>query len=270
MPTIRLKSPQKILNTMRPALGAIAVVVLFVGSLAGCLSGETAQETLNLVVTYEHTNGTIVEYYEDGQQMGMDTVVLRFDFSQTTSDRTLETFGVNRLDGSPGITVDASQSSEVLVEFTQHGLHELAVFATDDLQQAIASVTVRIEWRVEWLENGTNDPLPLTVDTKPANGGPPPAVLIIHSNVENPALINNIGGGQEVEITWGLIDDTDDACQSQNGVVDDGETITWKTVHFNTFEVHKLNIEYNSGQDAINIDQHLSVEYEALETPPNA
>ena len=270
MPTIRLKSPWKILTIMRPALGAIAVVVLFVGSLAGCLSGETAQETLNLVVTYEHTNGTIVEYYEDGQQVGMDTVVLRFDFSQTTSDRTLETFGVNRLDGSPGITVDASQSSEVLVEFTQHGLHELAVFATDDLQQAIASVTVRIEWRVEWLENGTNDPLPLTVDTKPANGGPPPAVLIIHSNVENPALINNIGGGQEVEITWGLIDDTDDACQSQNGVVDDGETITWKTVHFNTFEVHKLNIEYNSGQDAINIDQHLSVEYEALETPPNA
>ena len=256
--------------TMRPLLGALAVVLLFVGGLAGCLSAETDEEAINLVVTYEHTNGTIVEHYEDGQLVSVDTVVLRFDFSQTTSGRTLETFGVNRLDGSPGITVDASESTEVLVEFTQHGLHELALFATDDQQQVIQSVTVRIEWRVEWVELDTNDPLPLTVDTKPSNGGPPPAVLIIYSEVENPALINNIGGGQEVEITWGLIDDTDDACQSQNGVVDDGETISWNTVHFNTFEVHKLNIEYKSGQDTINIHQHLSVEYEALETPPNA
>ena len=255
---------------MRPHLGAFAVALLFLVSLAGCLSSEAGEESINLVVTYEHTNGTIVEYYEDGQQVGIDTVVLRFDFSQTTSGRTLETFGVNRLDGSPGITVDASESSEVLVEFSQHGLHELALFAADDQQQVIQSVTVRIEWRIEWVEYGTNDPLPLTLDTKPSNGGPPPAVLIIYSEVENPALINNIGGGQEVEITWGLIDDTNDACQSQNGVVDDGETISWNTVHFNTYEVHKLHIDYKNGQDAINVDQRLSVEYEPLETPPNA
>jgi hypothetical protein len=31
-----------------------------------------------------------------------------------------------------------------------------------------------------------------------------------------------------------------------------------------------MNIEYKNGQDALNIDQRLSVEYEALETPPNA
>jgi len=87
---------------MRPLLGALAVVLLFVGSLAGCLSAETDEEAINLVVTYEHTNGTIVEHYEDGQLVSVDTVVLRFDFSQTTSGRTLETFGVNRLDGRPG------------------------------------------------------------------------------------------------------------------------------------------------------------------------
>ena len=96
------------------------------------------------------------------------------------------------------------------------------------------------------------------------------SVIVIESTVHNPELINNIGGGQEVEVSWALIDETQEACQSQPGTVEEGGSATWKTVHFNTDEVHELRVNYEEGQDMIEIEQSVSIQYDSLETPPNA
>jgi hypothetical protein len=109
----------------------------------------------------------------------------------------------------------------------------------------------------------------MTLDTVPSNEGIPPAAIIIESNVINPLLLDNIGGGRDVEVTWELIDALDLACQQQQGRVSDGETITWNTVHFNTYEVHELDVTYDDGQDYIDIEHNLFIQYESLETPPN-
>jgi hypothetical protein len=252
---------------MRP-IAILLMLSLMAPAMAGCLGPSDDEAGIDLVVSFQATNGTLVEYYEEGEYVGQDTVVLSFDFSQTTSQRSLETFGVNRLDGSPGITVNASEGAMVEVEFTRHGLHELALFATDGEQQVIDTITVRMESRIMWTETSTNDPISMVLNTKNQAGDQPASVLVIESTVYNPALITNIGGGQEVDVSWALIDETQEACQSQPGTVEEGGSSTWNTVHFNTYEVHELRITYEDGQDRIDVEQSISIEYERLETAP--
>lgn len=250
---------------------AFMMTVMLTSGLAGCLDASTQEEGLTLLVAYEVTNGTVYETYQGGEQTSLQGVTLDFDFSQTTSDGTLLRFGVNLLDGSPATTVEAADGDVVSVEFTDHGLHEIALFALDDkAQQMITTITVRIEWSIDWYESTTYDPIPMPLDTIPTNEGIPPAAILIESNVINPLLLDNVGGGRDVEVTWGLIDALDLACQQQEGRVSDGETITWNTVHFNTYEVHELNVAYDDGQDYINVDHNIFIQYESLETPPNA
>ena len=256
-------------TSVSPLTRFFLVAILLTSGFAGCLEASTQEEGLNLVVAYEVTNGTIYETYENGEQTSLQSVTLDFDFSETTSDGTLLRFGVNFLDGSPATTIEAADGHLVSVEFTDHGLHEIALFALDDkAQQMITTITVRIEWNINWYESTTYDPIRMTLDTVPTNEGIPPAAIIIESNVINPLLLDNIGGGRDVEVTWELIDGLDLACQQQQGRVGDGDTITWNTVHFNTYEVHELDVSYDDGQDYIDIDHNIFIQYEALETAP--
>ena len=175
-------------------------------------------------------------------------------------------------------TVDASTSSLVEVQFEHHGLHLLEL--TTDYEGSTAGeskteaypeqVVVRVEKRIEWLETSTSDPVPMVLDSLNEAGDEPASALVIESTVSNPALITNVGGGQEVDITWGLIDDAEQACQSHQGTVGDGDAVTWKTVHFNTYEAHELRVMYEDGQDLVDVEQTVSIQYEHLETKPNA
>lgn len=238
--------------------------------MGGCIGSTQENNGLDLVVTYATTNGTVIESYEEGERVSISGVDLTFDFSQTSSDAMLVRFGVNFLDGTPGTTVEANEGTQVTVEFLEHGLHEIALFALDDNdQQVITTVVIRIELQMIWMESTTYEPLPMPLNALPQNGGVPPSAILIESEVENPELIENIGGGQGVEITWGLIDDTNSACQRQEGSVDEGQTVSWNTVHFNTYEAHELTVLYEEGQDYLNIHQTVFLQYEALETLPN-
>ena len=130
-------------------------------------------------------------------------------------------------------------------------------------------IVVRIELNIEWNEDTTNEPYSLEIDSIPKNGGLYPSMIIIDSDVENPELIENVGGGREVEITWRLFDEADDACLIRPTTVDEGEIANWKVHHRITNEVHDLRISYDSGQDYIDIDHSISILYEEVESPPN-
>jgi len=251
--------------------GSFLISVLFLSMLlGGCIGDSGEQAGLDLVVTYDSTSGTIVEHYDEGELIETQSVELAFDFSQTTSDAELVRFGVNFLDGTPATTIEAVDGGVVVVEFLEHGLHEIALFALDDsAHQVITTITVRIELQMNWVESTTNNPTPMPLDSVPLDGETPPSAIIIESNVENPELIENIGGGRTVEITWGLVDESDSACQQKEGSVGEGQSISWRTVHFNTYEAHELRVQYEEGQDQINIDQTVTLQYEELETLPN-
>ena len=250
---------------MRHIRPLLLVLVLCSSALAGCLSSMDETEKISLELNYEYTNGTIVHSYVDGELESATHVVLNFDFSNTDGMNRLSLFGIELVEREETITVDALAESIVSVEFSSHGMYTLKAFAIDN--QGVKETTeilVRMELRMEWFESNTYEPMPLVIDPIPVHGGASPDTIHIHSTVENPELI----AGREVEFTWSLVDGNEDACQVRNGLVHDGEFADWETIHFNTFQVHELKINYDSGQDYINVDQTVLIAYSALESEP--
>jgi hypothetical protein len=111
------------------------------------------------------------------------------------------------------------------------------------------------------VEMNTNNPKSLVFDPTPRNGGEHPIMIELESTVENPEQIQDFGGGQSVQITWNIIDENNDTCQRNSDQVSNGDSVTWTTIHFNTYLVHELLIEYDDGQEDININQSISIIY---------
>ena len=247
----------------------ISIILLF-GISSGCIYTTEETNKIALVINYEKTNGTIIESFVDGQIVSKVNVTLDFDFSNTVSDNKITEFGIDIMDGSSPITVDPKMNNEIMISFSEHGIYEINAYAKDEKHNIEnMTITIRIELKIEWLENNTYDPKPLVVDSIPKNLGRPASSIIINSHVENPALIEGLGGGREVEITWALIDQQEDSCQSKKGLVEDGENLIWKTIHFNTYENHELRIFYEEGQDPIDVNQSVIIEYSPIESEPN-
>lgn len=248
----------------------ILAVFLLSSATVGCLSSSEENSGIELMVNYQSTNGTIVETYVDGDLQSKSNVILDFDFSTTISEYELVSYGIDPNDGRSPILVAADTSQTVSVEFSEHGIFHLDAFAVDEME-SIENLTiiVRIELNIEWNEDTTNEPTSLEIDSIPKNGGPYPSMIIIDSDVENPQLIDNVGGGREVEITWRLFDEAEDACLIRPTTVDEGEIANWKVHHRITNEIHDLRISYDSGQDYIDIDHSISILFEEVESPPN-
>ncbi|MFL2970101.1 MAG: hypothetical protein ACJZ63_04420 [Candidatus Poseidoniaceae archaeon] len=246
-------------------LKQLLVLALFCSAtLAGCIGPSSDESMIDLVVDLETTSGTVVETYLDGELVSLDAVDVSFDFSQTTSSLDLVKFGLDAMDGSEPMTIDASESSTLTHSFVEHGIHNVTLFAIDAAgTQNNQSASIRIDLRIEWSEQGTNEPMALPFNPTPNNGGTHPVMIEINSTVENPSLIQGIsGGGQTVQFSWNIVDELDDTCQSKNGQVEDGNADTWSTVHFNTYLLHELRVVLEDGQDALNIQQTVLIVYE--------
>jgi hypothetical protein len=189
-------------------------------------------------------------------------VVIVFDFSQTTSSSSLTTFGLS-LEGEEPLTLDASEGSSIAYSFDEHGVHNVSVFAIDATGATQnLTIPITVDLRIEWSEEGTNDPMPLPFNPTPNNGGVHPLIIEINSTVENPSLIDGIGGGgQTVQFSWNIVDELDDTCQSKSGQAEDGSDDTWNTIHFNTYLLHELRIVPEDGQDFLNIQQSVTILY---------
>ena len=190
----------------------IAVMVLLVcANLTGCLSEDAEKTDVELVVDYDKNNGTIVESYSNGELVSANLVSINFDFSKTTSSSKLVTFGIDLMDNSSAVTVDANTNSNVVVEFSNHGLYQVSAFVIDeDGYQKETTIEVRIDLRIEWIESDTNNPTTVIFDPNPSNGGENPVMIEVYSVVENPSLVENIGGGQSVQISWSIVDEHND------------------------------------------------------------
>ena len=251
---------------VRQFRSTLLAILLASSLVSGCLSDSQDKDSISLVVEHERINGTIVETYSDGELASSSNVSLEFNFSKTTSEERLTTFGIIQSESEP-ITANPAETSAIIVEFSTHGIHEVTVFAIDEegVREELL-IKVRIELRMEWYESSTSEPKTLKIKPIPMNGGESPNSIIIDSTVENPELVENLGGGREVEVTWLLLDPQDDACQSRKAVVHEGESVNWKTIHFNTFEAHEFTISYDEGQDEIDIVHVISIEYAPLDS----
>ena len=248
-------------------IGLVCILLSF--SLVGCVSDTQPTEGFELIVDFENSSGTIIHSYVDGDLVSTSNVFLDFDFSNTVSSNQLIEFGIRLLHNGDTTSVNPDLTSQISIEFTHHGIYEIIAYAIgENGHEENKSIIVRIENEINWLESNTYNPKPMTINPIPNPLGIFPASIIIDSTIENPVLIENIGGGREVEVTWSLFDQQEDACQTKNDIIYEGEEVTWNTIHFNTYEVHDLTISYDEGQDYINIDHSILIQYSAIESSP--
>jgi hypothetical protein len=242
---------------------SLVLIFLLPLSLIGCLSEENEDQGLNLEVSYDSLKGNVIESYSDGELASSDVVTMDFDFSETTSENELTIFGVDTNDSRMPIEVNAKDTSIISVEFTEHGIYELTLYAIDDgSNQENLSLKVIIELQINWIESNTNNPKKLTFDPTPNNGGEHPTMIEIESTVENPEQIQDLAGDQTLEITWNVVDEYDDTCQRNSELIENGEQATWNTIHFNTYLVHELIIDNGDSDDNINVNQKISIIYD--------
>ena len=253
---------------MRQIVSILLTAIILSSAIPGCLSDLRGEITL--VVNYEQTNGTVVESYIDGELVSTTNVTLEFDFSNSESRRQLVEFGVEFSEGKESVTVNSDTVTSVTVGFADHGIYEVVAYAMDEKNmRESTTVTIRIDLSIEWLEQSTHEPSDLSIDPIPKNGGPHPVAIFIDSTVENPELIENIGGGRDVEITWRLFDQAGEACLVRKGIVEEGDSANWEAFHYNTYEIHELRISYDEGQDNIDVEQSIALAYEHIESEPN-
>ena len=240
-------------------IGLVCILLSF--SLVGCVSDTQPTEGFELIVDFENTSGTIVHSYVDGDLVSTSNVFLDFDFSNTISSNQLIEFGIRLVHNGDTTSVNPDLTSQISIEFTHHGIYEIIAYAIgENGHEESKSIIVRIENEINWLESNTYNPKPITINPIPNPLGIFPASIIIDSTIENPVLIENIGGGREVEVTWSLFDQQEDACQTKNDIIYEGEEVNWNTIHFNTYELHDLTISYDEGQDYINIDHTILIQ----------
>ena len=244
-------------------LRSILVLALLCGmTVPGCLSFGDEVVDLDLQVSHSILNGTVVESYVDGQLTNLDSVTIEVDFSDTKSENTLKHFGISFEGDREEIEIDAKSESSISIDFSEHGLYNLTAYAIDeDNNQASSTETIRIDLRIDWVEEDTNSPEKMPFNPIPNNQGVHPSYIEIVSTVENPSIIEDLGGGQSVDFTWKITDELDDTCQSYSEQVDDGESVIWNTIHFNTYLLHDLSVEYEEGQDSISVSHSVSIIY---------
>ena len=242
-------------------IGSVIIILISI-SLAGCLSEDEERSGFDLQVNYDLLNGKIVQSYSGGELVSSEFVTITFDFSGTTSDEELSIFGIEINNQTESIEINAKDESTISVEFSEHGIYELDVYAIDegDNRESL-DLNVQIELRIDWTEMNTDNPIPLMFDPTPANGGKHPIMIDVESTVENPDPIQELGNGQSVQITWNIVDEYDDTCQRNSDQVENGDTATWSTIHFNTYLVHELIVDYDDGQDDINVMHSISIIY---------
>ncbi|MGB2156208.1 MAG: hypothetical protein ACPHZ4_04330, partial [Candidatus Poseidoniaceae archaeon] len=89
----------------RPLLFPGLVCLILCSGCLGLVSDEEIET--NLIVTFDQDRLTIETVYEQRELISSSTATFVVDFSQTTSDVSIETFGITTDDGR-SITIDAS------------------------------------------------------------------------------------------------------------------------------------------------------------------
>jgi hypothetical protein len=225
--------------------------------VAGCLSNETVEISADLA----QTEVVVVRTYENGALMSTEAATVTVDFSGSVA---AEEYTVEVSDGRDIIQRAAEEGGVVSLDFSAHGVYTLSATAIDASGASASRVlTVHVNLQILWTEEGTQSPRTLAFDPLPEHGGPMADYITIESVVSNPDLIQNLGGGREVDVTWRLIDPLGGACQQHSDVVHEGESAAWNTLHFNTYEAHDLAVDYDEGQDEIDVHHTVIVAYEA-------
>ena len=108
---------------MKQAILLLGIVcMLLTSGCLGLVSNEKIQTSLNVEINENIL--TIETVYEQGDLVSSTTVSFDIDFSTSTSDVSIETFGLETDDGR-FMTFNADEQQTVSLEFSQHGRYSV-------------------------------------------------------------------------------------------------------------------------------------------------
>jgi len=252
-------------------------MLLFCASIAGCLSGDEAEEkssVIDLVVYYDTTSGTIEEVRAEGQQVSETGVDVSFDFSYTKSSAgQIETYYFIPGDGSSA-QENTAENGEITYTYLTHGLFDAAIGAIDDQgNENYENITIRIDKQITWSDTNTASPDTMNIETTPDCDCDTPNQIKIDSTVTNNP--NSFGiGGQSITVTWRLLNSTDViAAESPPEQIGDGQDANWlHNQNFIEAGTWKLEVDVSAegdGNEQVNVEHLVNIVYIEDESTPN-
>ena len=162
-------------------------------------------------------------------------------------------------DGREAVEGLAEEGSLLNLTFEAHGVYNVTATAIDAKgKQTSQDIVVRVNLRIEWEEEGTQDPTALAFDPLPQHGGAMADYVAVESVVSNPDLIENLGGGREVDVTWRIVDPLGGTCQQHSDVVHEEDPRLG--IRFTSTPARpQMDVAYDSGQDEIDVRHTLLV-----------
>ena len=241
----------------RPLLFPGLVCLILCSGCLGFVSNEEIET--NLIVSFDQDRLTIETVYEQRELISSSTATFNVDFSQTTSDVSIETFGITTDDGRY-FTIDASKERTIQLDFEHHGTYSITVYVIDSKGAKLEQTqTLVVEQIITWTEENTGNPESVFFETTPGNDGPSPSYFILNSTVSNPAPLLELNG-RDVDIEWAVIN-VDGQCLGHREIIENGDSVTWNTLHFAPIEMHEVELTIHEGQDSVNVDHRIELRY---------
>ena len=227
---------------------------------SGCLGLVSDEEIeTNLIISLDQDRLIIETVYDQRELVSSSTATFDIDFSKTTSDVSIETFGITTDDGRSFIA-DASEEKSISIDFDHHGTYSISVYAIDSNGMKVEqSQTLVVEQIITWTEDDTGNPESVFFETTPGNDGPSPSYFILNSTVSNPSPLLEING-REVDVEWAVIN-VDGQCLGHREIIENGDSVTWNTLHFAPIEMHEVELTIQEGQDSVNVEHRIELRY---------
>lgn len=241
----------------KPTLLLGLVCFLFFSGCLGFVADEEIQTNLNVDVNERRLD--IETIYEQGERISSSTATFELDFSKSTSDVSIQTFGIETDDGRT-MSVNANEQQVIALDYEHHGMYTVTAFAVDSSGTRITETIVLIvEQIVSWTEDDTGSPQSLFFDAKPGNDGTSPSYFTLNSTISNPSPILELNG-RDVDVEWAVIN-VDGQCMGNREIVENGGSVEWNTLHFAPVEMHEIEMTIHEGQDEIRVEHVVALRY---------
>lgn len=241
----------------QPLLFSGLVCLILCSGCLGFVNNEDSETSLVVVLSQDRI--VIETVYDQAELISSSTPTVDVDFSQTTSDVGIVTYGILTDDGR-SFSIDATEGQNISIEFQHHGMYTITVYAIDSQDVQLQEVkTVIVEQIITWSELDTGSPESLFFETTPGNDGPSPSYFILNSTVSNPSPLLEIDG-RDVDVEWAVINE-DGQCLGHREIIENGDSFTWNTLHFTPVEMHEVDLTIHEGQDSVDVEHRIELRY---------
>ena len=241
----------------QPLLFSGLVCLILCSGCLGFVNDEDSETSLIVVLSQDRI--VIETVYDQAELISSSTPTVDVDFSQTTSDVGIVTYGILTDDGR-SFSIDATEGQNISIEFQHHGMYTITVYAIDSQDVQLQEVkTVIVEQIITWSELDTGSPESLFFETTPGNDGPSPSYFILNSTVSNPSPLLEIDG-RDVDVEWAVINE-DGQCLGHREIIENGDSFTWNTLHFTPVEMHEVDLTIHEGQDSVDVEHRIELRY---------